>query len=66
MLVASLLAVSVFVGAFGITLQPYAPLVALIAAFILSPFIAWLTGGRYYLTRPESPSTVNRKRRKNA
>ncbi|TXI73818.1 MAG: response regulator [Dechloromonas sp.] len=59
MLVASLLAVSVFVGAFGSTLQPYAPLVALIAAFVFSPFIAWLTGGRYYLTRPESPATVN-------
>ena len=34
-------------------------LVALIAAFVFSPFIAWLTGGRYYLTRPESPATVN-------
>lgn len=59
MLVASLLAVSVFVGAFGSILQPYAPLVALIAAFVFSPFIAWLTGGRYYLTRPDSTATVN-------
>ncbi len=56
MVLASLLAVSVFVGAFGSTLQPYAPLVALIAAFVFSPLIAWLTGGRYYLTRPYSPA----------
>ena len=49
--IASLLAVATFSGAFGSTLQPYAPFVALIAAFVLSPLIALLTRGRYYLTR---------------
>ncbi|MBK9445734.1 MAG: response regulator [Betaproteobacteria bacterium] len=49
--VASLLAIATFTGVFGAALQPYASFVALGAAFILSPLIAIITRGRYYLTR---------------
>jgi hypothetical protein len=49
--IASLLSVAAYVGLFGATLQPWATFIALGAAFIASPLIAWLTGGRYYLAR---------------
>ena len=51
MAAASLLSVCAFVGALGDVVQPYAPFVALITAFIVSPLIACLTRGRYYLVR---------------
>jgi signal transduction histidine kinase/CheY-like chemotaxis protein/purine-cytosine permease-like protein len=53
MLIASALSVSVFVGLFGPTLQPFAPFVAIVSALLTSPLIAWATGGRYYLARTE-------------
>lgn len=52
MAVASLLSVCTFAGFFGPGLQPYAPFVALAAAFLVSPLIACSTAGRYYLARP--------------
>ncbi len=55
MVIASLLSIATFSGVFGSALQPYAPFVALAAAFVVSPLIAWLTGGRYYLARPAAP-----------
>jgi signal transduction histidine kinase/CheY-like chemotaxis protein/purine-cytosine permease-like protein len=57
--VASLLSIAVFVGLFGAEIQPYASFVALVAAFVVSPLIAWATGGRYYLARPKQIVTVN-------
>ncbi|MBU1363693.1 MAG: response regulator [Gammaproteobacteria bacterium] len=62
MAIASALSVGTFVGLFGEVLQPYAPFVALAAAFLISPLIAWGTGGRYYLVRPNEIPTVNRKK----
>ncbi|UCV18729.1 hybrid sensor histidine kinase/response regulator [Ferribacterium limneticum] len=62
MAIASALSVGTFVGLFGEALQPYAPFVALVAAFLVSPLIAWGTGGRYYLVRPKEIATVNRKK----
>ncbi|MFZ2971659.1 MAG: ATP-binding protein [Ferribacterium limneticum] len=62
MAIASALSVGTFVGLFGEALQPYAPFVALVAAFVISPLIAWGTGGRYYLVRPNENPTVNRKK----
>jgi signal transduction histidine kinase/purine-cytosine permease-like protein/DNA-binding NarL/FixJ family response regulator len=50
MVIASGLSVATFAGLFGPAIQPYAPFVALGAAFLLAPLIAWATGGRYYLT----------------
>jgi len=52
MAIASALSICSFVGLFGDALQPYAPFVALVAAFVVSPLIAWATDGRYYLVRP--------------
>ncbi len=62
MAIASALSVGTFVGLFGEALQPYAPFVALAAAFLISPLIAWGTGGRYYLVRPKELPTVNREK----
>ena len=62
MAIASLLSIATFVGLFGEGPQPYAPFVALAAAFVISPLIAWRTGGRYYLFRPKEDSTVKREK----
>jgi signal transduction histidine kinase/CheY-like chemotaxis protein len=53
--IASLLSVAAYVGLFGRSLQPWATFIALGAALLISPLIAWITGGRYYLARPEHP-----------
>jgi signal transduction histidine kinase/purine-cytosine permease-like protein/DNA-binding NarL/FixJ family response regulator len=50
--IASLLSVAAYVGLFGAALQPWATFIALGAALLISPLIAWATGGRYYLARP--------------
>ena len=50
--IASLLSIAAFVGLLGAELQPYASFVALGSALLVSPLIAWATGGRYYLARP--------------
>ena len=55
MLAAAVLSIASFVGLFGEGVQPYASFVALGAAFVVSPLLAWITGGRYYLARqPEA------------
>ncbi len=51
MLVASGLSVTAYVGLFGEAVQPFATFIALGAALVVSPLIAWATGGRYYLAR---------------
>ena len=53
--VASLLSIAAFVGLLGSDIQPYASFVALGSALLVSPLIAWATGGRYYLVRPPAP-----------
>jgi signal transduction histidine kinase/purine-cytosine permease-like protein len=53
--IASLLSIAAFVGLLGPELQPYASFVALGSALLVSPLIAWATGGRYYLARPPAP-----------
>ncbi|MBS1138953.1 MAG: Response regulator receiver:ATP-binding region, ATPase-like:Histidine kinase N-terminal [Proteobacteria bacterium] len=59
MAIASALSICTFVGVFGDALQPYAPFVALTAAFIVSPLIAWITQGRYYLVRPNEAASAH-------
>uniref|UniRef100_UPI002490F94D ATP-binding protein n=1 Tax=Azonexus hydrophilus TaxID=418702 RepID=UPI002490F94D len=61
MAAASLLSVATFSGLFGATLQPYAPFVAMATAFVISPLIAWRTGGRYYLARPANVAVDSHK-----
>jgi signal transduction histidine kinase/CheY-like chemotaxis protein/purine-cytosine permease-like protein len=56
--IASLLSIAAFVGLFGTAVQPFAAFIALFAALICSPLIAWATGGRYYLARPPTPTTA--------
>ncbi len=57
--IASALSVSAYVGLFGEALQPYAIFIALIAALVCSPLIAWLTKGRYYLARQPHASSAS-------
>ncbi|WP_159784852.1 ATP-binding protein [Sodalinema gerasimenkoae] len=49
--IASLVAISAFVGVWGDYAQAYSPFLALGLAFILSPILAKLTGGRFYIAR---------------
>ena len=62
MAIASTLSIGTFVGLFGTALQAYAPFVALTSAFLCSPLIAWLTGGRYYLIRPGQAAAAHEAR----
>lgn len=58
--IASLLSVAAFVGLFGDAVQPFAAFIALFAALIASPLLAWATGGRYYLARPAGTAEPGR------
>lgn len=60
MAIASAISILAFVGIFGPYPQAYAPFLALGIAFVLSPTIAWLTKGQYYIAR-ENPlrQTIN-------
>ncbi len=49
--VASVLSVAAFLGVFGFELQAFSSFIAMGTAFILTPLIAWLTKGKYYLAR---------------
>lgn len=57
MAIASVLSVATFLGVFGDGIQPFAPFVAMVVAFVVSPLIAWATRGRYYLARDASART---------
>ena len=49
--VASVLSIAAHLGAFGAMAQAWSAMIALVAALLTSPLIAWATGGRYYLAR---------------
>ena len=51
MVVASLLSITAFTGLFGLYAQAYSSLLALSVSFILSPVIAFVTRGKYYIAR---------------
>lgn len=51
MLIASVVSIAAFFGAFGSVLQAFSPFVSIALAFVLSPVIALLTKGRYYIAR---------------
>lgn len=53
MLVAAGLAVLAYCGAMGEPARSFAPFIALFASLAISPVLAWLTRGRYYLARHE-------------
>ena len=54
MVVASVVSILAFFGAFGDYAAAYSPYIALVLAFVLSPVIAKATGGRYYLAREDT------------
>ena len=54
--IASVLSVSAYLGVFGADAQAFSALIALVAAFVTSPLIAWATGGRYYIARKPGPA----------
>lgn len=54
MTVAAVIATVAFSGLLGEWAAAFSPFVALIVALLLSPLLAWLTQGRYYLARPPS------------
>ncbi|CAM5346701.1 Allantoin permease OS=Streptomyces griseus subsp. griseus (strain JCM 4626 / NBRC) OX=455632 GN=SGR_1157 PE=4 SV=1 [Streptomyces griseus subsp. griseus] len=50
---ASGLSIAMYFHAFGDTLQPYSPVAAVVIAFVLTPVMAVVTRGRYYLRRSD-------------
>lgn len=51
MAIASGISIIAFIGIFGKYPQAYAPFIALSVAFVLSPIIALITKGKYYIAR---------------
>ncbi|MFT3737017.1 MAG: ATP-binding protein [Rhodocyclaceae bacterium] len=51
MLIASTLSISAYVGLFGPKAEAFASFIALATALLVSPLLAWLTQGKYYLAR---------------
>jgi len=51
MLIASLLSIAAFLGAFGPTAQAFSSFIALATAFAAAPLIAIITKGRFYMAR---------------
>ncbi len=56
MLLAATLAVVVYTGVLGPLAAAFSPFIALATALVLSPLLAWLTQGRYYIAR--QPKTM--------
>ncbi len=57
LLVASVLSIAAFSGAFGPLAEAFSAFIALGTAMLVAPLIAWLTGGRYYLAREPAQPT---------
>ncbi|MFY8117537.1 MAG: ATP-binding protein [Roseateles sp.] len=51
MVAASVLSIAAHLGVFGPLAQAFSALIALVTAMLVSPLIAWATGGRYYIAR---------------
>ena len=58
MIVASVISILAFVGVFGAYPQAYAPFLALGIAFVLSPIIAVVTKGKYYIARENTQAAT--------
>ncbi len=55
MIIASIVSIAAFSGLFGDYAQAYSALIALTLSFILSPLIAFITQGKYYIARSDHP-----------
>lgn len=51
MVIASVLSVTAFLGVFGLEAQAFSSFIAVIVSFIMSPLLAYLTRGKFYLAR---------------
>lgn len=54
MVVASIVSIAAFFNAFGSLAQAFSPFIALGLAFVLSPLLALITKGRYYIARHDT------------
>ncbi len=64
MVAASVLSVTAYLGVFGPLAEAFSALIALVTAMVVSPLIAWLTKGKYYIARhdhPQSPAAGARR-----
>jgi len=59
MTIATIVSISAFYGLFGPTAKALSPFVALIAAFVAAPAIAYATDGKYYIARKPKRSWQN-------
>ncbi|MGQ0701107.1 MAG: hybrid sensor histidine kinase/response regulator [Panacagrimonas sp.] len=62
MLIASVISIVAFSGAFGEMAQAFSAFIALFTALVCAPAIAWATGGRYYIARAAAPTTERAQR----
>lgn len=51
MFVAAAVAITAYAGALGPQAEAFSPFIALGTAFLLSPLLAWVTHGKYYIAR---------------
>src|SRR6202000_2288452 len=59
MQIPTIVSISAFYGLFGPTAKALSPFVALAAAFVAAPLIAWATDGKYYIARQPKRSWQN-------
>ncbi|MCI2424081.1 allantoin permease [Saccharopolyspora sp. K220] len=52
-LASAIISIAMYFGAFGATIQPYSPIAAVVIAAVLTPLMAVVTRGRYYLRRTD-------------
>ncbi|MEM9629175.1 MAG: ATP-binding protein [Pseudomonadota bacterium] len=55
MATATVLSLAAFLGLFGDTAEAFSTLIALVTALLMTPLLAALTGGRFYLARQPEP-----------
>lgn len=51
MVIASVLSITAYSGAMGAEVKAFSSFIALGSALIISPFLAWMTKGKYYIAR---------------
>jgi purine-cytosine permease-like protein len=47
------ISIAIYFGVFGSAIQPYSPVAAVVIALVLTPLVAIITRGRYYLRRKD-------------
>ncbi|WP_457749072.1 EAL domain-containing protein [Sulfurimonas sp.] len=57
--IASIVSILAFMGFFGAYAQSYSSVIAMLLAFVLSPLIAYITKGTYYIARENKLSQEN-------